>query len=427
MSWTPISKAYVFSTLSGEPIPVGVIALRDGVFSFGYAKSWLANPDAYALDPLHLPLIDGSHQSSRLFGVLADSLPDNWGQRVILATHRQAPANAIEWLLASRGRGVGALTYSASRSHVLPNNQPPQLRDLDRLLGAMNDIQASRPVDDPELIHLIEYGSSFGGARPKTIIQDGGREWLAKLPRKDDAFNQIGAEAASLAMARDLGLNVPDFRVHVSGNQPVLLVARFDREGGQPIAHYLSGESALNLRKIRETDFARDYSYAGLAAIIRKLSDNSPSDLVELYIRMTFNVAIGNTDDHLKNHGFVFSPASGWRLAPAFDLLPHPGQLSDHAIGVGTEGRRSSIENALSRSGVFGLSHSEAERIVGRVLEVASSARYYFSHYGVPETDSRSLAGICSRLARSPQSTAGLTHWGSQSDDGEDDEPVGPR
>ncbi|MCH8533111.1 MAG: type II toxin-antitoxin system HipA family toxin [Saccharospirillum sp.] len=398
MSWTPISKAYVFSTLAGEPKPLGVVALQDGVFSFGYAKSWLADPDAYSLDPLNIPLTEARHQSNRLFGALADSLPDNWGQRVILATHRQTPANAIEWLLTSRGRGVGALTYSASRSHILPNNQPPKLCDLDRLLGAMDDIQASRQIDDPELIHLIEYGSSFGGARPKTIIQDSGREWLAKLPRKDDTFDQIGAEAASLAMARDLGLNVPDFRIHVSGDQPILLVARFDRDSGYPTAHYLSGESALNIRKIRETDFAKDYSYAGLAAIIRKLSDDARPDLKELYTRMVFNVAIGNTDDHLKNHGFVFSSSSGWRLAPVFDLLPHPEQLSDHAIGIGLQGRLSSIENALSRPGVFGLSDIEARSVVRQVLEVAAEARSYFIKYGVPEADCRTLANICSRF-----------------------------
>lgn len=398
MSWTPISKAYVFSTLSKKPRPVGVIALRDGVYSFGYAKSWLANPDAYSLDPLHLPLTDATHQSDRLFGVLADSLPDNWGQRVILATHRQTPANAIEWLLVSRGRGVGALTYSASRSKVLAHNQPPQLSDLDRLLAAMDDIQASRPIEDPELIHLIEYGSSFGGARPKTIIRDDGRDWLAKLPRKDDTFDQIGAEAASLAMARDLGLNIPEFRIHMSGKQPVLLVARFDRDGSDPAAHYLSGESALNMHKIRETDFAKDYSYCGLAAVARKLSNEPRKDLKELYTRMVFNVALGNTDDHLKNHGFVFSHENGWRLSPAFDLLPHPGQLSHHAIGIGDQGRLSNLENALSRAGVFGLKDTEAADILDRVFERTADAKNYFKKYGVPEADCWMLSRICARF-----------------------------
>ncbi|EAZ97472.1 type II toxin-antitoxin system HipA family toxin [Marinobacter sp. ELB17] len=405
MTWTPISKAYVFSTLLGDPVPVGVIVKDEGIFSFAYAKSWLANPIAYALDPLHIPLDTQTFQSNRLFGVLADSLPDNWGQRVILATHKQAPANEIEWLLSARGRGVGALAFSASRSKVQPSNTPPKLSDLDRVLTAMDDIQASRPVDDPELIHLIEYGSSFGGARPKTIIQHEDTEWLAKLSRHDDTFDQIGAEAASLAMAKQLGLDVPNFQVHMSGKRPVLLVSRFDRESGQPSAHYLSGQSALATRKIQESDFAKDYSYQGLATVIRKLSSQPKQDLTELFTRMAFNVAIGNTDDHLKNHGFLFKPDQGWSLAPAFDLLPHPNQIAQHAIGIGVNGRSSTISNLLSRSSAFGLSDQQANRIVDQVLSIADEAHHYFGQYGVPETDNRVLSGICQRFSEDDAGT----------------------
>ena len=96
MAWTPISKAYVFSTLKGEPRPVGVLNLNGGIYAFGYAKSWLARSDAYPLDPLHLPLSAQIFESPRLFGALTDSLPDNWGQRVVLATHKQTPGNPIE-------------------------------------------------------------------------------------------------------------------------------------------------------------------------------------------------------------------------------------------------------------------------------------------------------------------------------------------
>lgn len=399
MAWTPISKAYVFSTLKDEPRPVGVVSLEGGIYTFGYANSWLERPDAYPLDPLHLPLTSRRFQSTRLFGALTDSLPDNWGQRVILATHTQTPGNPIEWLLATRGRGVGALAFSAARTKVLEPNTPPTLRDLDRLLTAMDKIEASQSIQDQELIHLVEYGSSFGGARPKTIVVDNDREWLAKLSRNDDTFDQIGAEAASLAMARDLGIQVPDFRIHMTNDRPVLLVERFDRECRQPCIHYLSGESALNIRKIRETDFAGEYSYQGLASVIRKISQAPKEDLQELYRRMAFNVAIGNTDDHLKNHGFMYSEADGWRLAPAFDLLPHPGQLTLHAIGIGAQGRQSDIENLLSRAGVFGLKRNEAEQTVAHTLDLMESANDYFRDYGVPDVDAGMLTRICQRFA----------------------------
>lgn len=398
MAWTPISKAYVFSTLKGEPRPVGVVNLKGGIYAFGYAKSWLARSDSYPLDPLHLPLSIQIFESPRLFGALTDYLPDNWGQRVVLATHKQAPGNPIEWLLASRGRGVGALAFSAARTRVLEPNTPPTLDDLDRLVSAMDRIEASQSIQDQELIHLVEYGSSFGGARPKTIVVDDDREWLAKLSRNDDTFDQIGAEAASLAMARDLGVETPEFRIHRVNDRPVLLVARFDRAHRQPSVHYLSGESALNIRKIRETDFAGEYSYQGLASVIRKISQAPKEDLRELYQRMALNVAIGNTDDHLKNHGFVYSQSNGWRLAPAFDLLPHPGQLTLHAIGIGGQGRQSTIENLLSRAGVFGLKRCDAEQITEETLGMMASANDYFRAYGVPEVDAGMLTRICQRF-----------------------------
>lgn len=395
MTWKPMTHAYVFTTLFGNPIPVGVVQQQDGLFSFGYAKSWLSRPDAYPLDPLNLPLVPEVFESRRLFGPLADSLPDNWGQKVILATHKQQPANDIEWLLATRGRGVGALAYSASRARVGANSYPPELADLERVLAVMGDIEASRPVTDPELLHLVKYGSSFGGARPKTVIRAYGREWLAKLTRSDDTFDQVGAEGASLAMARDAGIVVPDFHVEMVAGQPVLLVERFDRSDGAATGHYLSAESVLSMRKIRETDFRGNYSYQGLSAIIQKISEAPRDDQKELFRRMAFNVAIGNTDDHLKNHGFMYRPERGWRLAPGFDLLPHPGQTAEHAIGIGTAGRRSTLENALSRVGSFQLGESECLDILEQVLAVTSKAETYFADYGVPEGDARVLVSIC--------------------------------
>lgn len=399
MSWIPISKAYVFSTLFGDPVPVGVVNFRDGVFGFAYAKSWLARDEAYPLDPLHLPLTRQTFHSDRLFGVLSDSLPDNWGQRVILATHTQNPSNDIEWLLASRGRGVGSMAYSASRTKTLPDRTPPTLGDLSKVIGVMQDIQASKTITDPELVHLVEYGSSFGGARPKTVVEVDGREWLAKLPRTDDAYDQIGAEAASLEMAHDAGISVPDFRLADIQGTSVLLIERFDRANGQCSAHYLSGESTLATRKIRLTDFQKSYSYQGLAAMARKFSDQPIDDLHSLFRRMAFNVAIANTDDHLKNHGFIYRPDRGWALSPAFDLLPHPMQTAEHAIGVGDQGRASSFENVLSRAGSFGLTADQAMQIVDEVVSVTVESASYFQRYGVPESDTELLSAICSDRA----------------------------
>lgn len=411
MSWTPISKAYVFSTLFGDPAPVGVVNLRDGLFGFAYASSWLERRDAYPLDPLHLPLRKDSFYAKRLFGPLADSQPDSWGQRVILATHQQKPSNEIEWLLASRGRGVGAIAYSASRSKTLPDYQAPSMDDLSKVIEAMRSIQASEIITDPELACLVEYGSSFGGARPKTIIQSEGREWLAKLPRNDDVFDQVRVEAASLEMASEAGIDVPDFRLINIEDTPVLLVERFDRSNGHSNAHYLSGESVLSVRTIRETDFQKEYSYQGLATAIRKFSDQPTSDMQALFRRMVFNVSIANTDDHLKNYGFVYRPASGWALSPAFDLLPHPGQTNYHAIGVGLDGRHSTINNVMSRAGVFGVSEDQAHTIVNEVQAITRLSMDFYEKHGVPEGDARMLSDICNQRLVNSNSKSRLSHF----------------
>ena len=104
MSWKPIGNAFVFSAhLVGDPVPVGEVAMHGNGFVFRYANSWLARPDAFAIDPLSLPLTPNQYSSTRMFGVLDDATPDNWGRRVLLATHKQHPQNEVEWLLASRG------------------------------------------------------------------------------------------------------------------------------------------------------------------------------------------------------------------------------------------------------------------------------------------------------------------------------------
>ena len=397
MSWTPISSCYVFALLGGQTLPAGVVRLNDGVFEFGYARSWLERPDAFPLDPIHLPLSAKVFVSRHMFGVLMDATPDNWGQRVLAAIHQQLPQSPIEWLLAARGTGAGCLTGSLSRHKSLPELEIPTVDDLQRLSEAVTEVDARTAVHDSGLVKLLWHGSSMGGARPKCTVTHQGRQWIAKFTRPLDVFNEARAEHACLQMARSLGIRVPETQLVELGHHTALLVERFDRAPRQGRKHYISAHSLLDMPKIREEDTRGDFSYSGIARIIRKISSHPKDDLKELYLRMMLNIVIGNTDDHLRNHGFLYYPGSGYRLSPAFDVLPHPSQLMQHAIGIGLDGRLSTIPNALSKASFFGITHAEALSIKEEVFEVALRCRDYFRQADMKDLDVSLLAQCCER------------------------------
>lgn len=399
MAWTPSSKAYVFASVgSGEPRILGSVAQTGSGFMFAYAQSWLASPDAFAVDPINLPLTDRQYTSRRMWGCFLDATPDNWGRKVLLSTHNQHPQNDIEWLLVSRGVGVGGMLFSASR-HQLPKLvEVPEFADIEQLLIAASDIAQGLDTSSmtSNVAKLLWHGSSMGGARPKITVRHEGSEWIAKLSRNDDVFNQPRAEFASLQMASDAGIPVPAHKLVEVGNRTILMIERFDRmDGGR--AHYLSANALIAPDRVRENDPNSPMSYLAIADVIKKISSDASADLHDLYRRMVLNVLIANTDDHLKNHGFLMGRDNTYRLSPAFDILPHPGSTQLQALVVGTQGRESSIDNVLSAHARFGLSRSEAEAELQSVAGVASQAAQYFNDAGMNKLEVGILAASCSK------------------------------
>ena len=399
-SWTPISKCYVFIQHGGEYRPLGVLAESDAGFRFAYAQSWLASPDAFSVDPLNLPLGTQEYKAARrCWGCFQDAGADNWGQRVLLATHRQAPANQIEWLISARGTGAGALTFSASRTQLPAIEQPPELALVSELMVEAERLIEEGTVDQlaalpPHIHKALVYGSSMGGARPKFTVAHEGSEWICKLSRSDDTFNQPIAEMASLNMAVDCGLDVPRHQLHRVGGKAMLMVERFDRGVDGAKRHYLSGNSLINADRARDGDPEGAMSYIRLAEVITKVSNSPAADRRELFARMVLNVAIGNTDDHLKNHGFLHAGGERYTLAPVFDVLPHPKQTDLMALSIGRSGREASLVNALSMADRFGLSQNEAMATVERVLGVTANAGMYFSDAGATMLESGLLHNI---------------------------------
>ena len=360
---------------------------------FRYESGFLESPGAFALDPVHLPLEPRVFEAVRphagVHACFEDALPDDWGRgllirRAALPRGRQTPPH----LLAALGAdGLGALAY-ATRPEAPPTVPEPQTTpDLADLIEA-----AARYDDDPgavgeeALARLFQAASSPGGARPKAVIRHDGRDWIAKLASSRDRVDMVRVEAACLALAADAGIAVPDFGVQGFGRRTVLLVERFDITAAGGRNHMLS------MRTLLGAEGYYHLGYADLADGLRRVSACPEDDMPALYRQMAFNAVLGNTDDHLKNFALRRLP-EGWRLTPAYDLLPDVLDRGEHCLHFGAAGMRPSPGAVRDLGGAFGLSRQRAARIVGEVREAVSRWRERFADHGVPESD-------CERLGR---------------------------
>ena len=392
------SRAFVFiDGLEDRPIVCGVVTLdtKKKYGEFRYGKSYLLRDDAFALDPLNLPLngnIFSTTNQKGVFGVLLDAGADSWGEKIILSLHKTKPKDPIEFLLAGAGMGVGSLVFSLSSSSSKSKVNKNTLGDIPMLLKAKDAILNDEEIPI-EAKKAFEYGSSMGGARPKTTVSDAGITYLAKFNRPDDLFNHAKVEHASMNMLKELTGRVATTKVLETDNGDVLLVERFDLLGTRPTHHFISANSLINLRTINNSSLVEHYSYGFLSEFLLKHS-SVPDDASELFHRMVFNVLIGNTDDHTRNHAFLYSfKNKDWRLSPAYDVLPINAN-NQHGIGIGLDGRNGTIENLLSQSERFGLKRFKAEKIIKEVLDLVYQWPYYFKEHGVGDGDLERLKAV---------------------------------
>lgn len=230
----------------------------------------------------------------------------------------------------------------------------------------------------------------MGGARPKATIEDLQHLWLGKFPARGDRCNLQRIEYATLELARRCGLNVAQAKLQTIGDIDVLMVQRFDREytdNGYLRFGLVSGLTVLNCDD-NYLDRAC-WSYPLLADNLRRWSDKPETDCVELFRRMVFNAAVTNNDDHPRNHALLHRQR-GWRLSPAYDLVPTPLvslERRDLALSVGDFGRTASIYNLLSQVGRFGLSIEDARHQINHIVEVVQQWREVFLNCGVSVRD----------------------------------------
>jgi serine/threonine-protein kinase HipA len=336
------------------------------------------------------------HSRSGLFNVLLDAGPDSWGEKVILSTHDTVPKNKLEMLLAGSGMGAGALVFSLSRNHCKRKISRNTVGDLSVLLRAKDAILNDEEIPN-EAKKAFQYGASMGGARPKTLIDDENTNYLVKFNRQDDLFNVAKVEHASMNLLREANCKVSVTKVKPTPTDHVLMVERFDRIKHRPKCHYMSANTIFNKAKVSEADLSRDYSYGAIAEFIMKYGAR-PEDAHELFKRMVFNVLIGNTDDHTRNHAFLYDfDQEGWVLSPAYDVLPINNQRQ-HGIGIGEYGRLGTIDNIMSQCTRFGLKNKKASTIVNDISEIVAEWKQAFVADGVGEGDIRRLDSIINRI-----------------------------
>jgi serine/threonine-protein kinase HipA len=352
--------------------------------TFKYAGSWLKRPGSFPLAP-NLMLTPGAHQSPNgLFAAFTDPAPDKWGQKLMRHYEReQAAAEGREvkklfeadfLIRVSDETRLGALRFKYPDTEEFlsqTGKSVPVLVDLRKLLGAAERIEKGKERKG-DLGLLLAPGGSLGGARPKAVVRDkGGRLLMAKFPWKQDEWPVILWEKVTLDLAKEAGVDVPDYRLEQVGLQPVLLTSRFDRSPGNGRIHYLSLLTALNA-----VDHDDSRSYLEIVDALRQFGSEPEKDIRQMWRRMVFNVLVSNTDDHVRNHGFLVTP-EGWRLAPAFDMNPCPADIGGriHKLALNEDDNSGSLDLALSVAPYFGLKKGEATAIAAEVGAAVSKWR----------------------------------------------------
>lgn len=372
-------KILVYISLSNENYFVGTLWSHFNrgreTSDFEYSKDWLKNPKAFSLEPA-LFLGAGKQVNPRqtpLFGSFGDSAPDTWG-RILMRRYEAQIAkdenrsprtlNEIDYLLYVNDYArQGALRFRTEDNNdfLFPGNLKsiPPLVNLTKLLAATEKV-VDFEERSSDLQLLLAPGSSLGGARPKaSVIDKDGNLCIAKFPKKDDYTNNVLWEAVALTLAKNCGLNVQEWSLHKAGKKNVIVLKRFDRNGNTRIP-FLSAMSMLNAI---DND-SQTHSYLDIADAIRQNGAVPKEDLKELWKRIVFSILISNTDDHLRNHGFLYVNETGWKLSPLYDVNPSCDNKNVLSTYITEFANSQSLDLALEVCEYFEISIENAKIII---------------------------------------------------------------
>ena len=381
-------KIYVFAdflSFSNELVGTMYVSQTRGkeFYSFEYNENWLEHKKMF-LDP-DLQLYRGRQyitDDKNIFGVFADSCPDRWGRRLMkrreeIRAKREGvkPEKLLEsdYLLGVYDEArMGGLRFKTELDgNFLSDDKefatPPwtSLRELEQASIAFENDTDS--LNEKWLKQLLAPGSSLGGARPKaSVMAQDGSLWIAKFPSKHDDFNSGAWEMVAHELAAMIGLNVPEAKIErFSKLGTTFLVKRFDRKGSQRV-HFSSAMTMLG--KKDGADMADGSSYLEIVSFLKANGVRPQADLVELWKRIVLSMAVSNTDDHFRNHGFILSE-DGWELSPLYDVNPdiYGEYLS---LNVDSYNADISFDLAIESAKYYGLDKDEAVRLVALIKDI---------------------------------------------------------
>ena len=349
-------------------VKVGTLAIsNDGVVAFQYTDDWIEK--GFSINPFKLPLSKQVYYANSpyfmgLFGVFADSLPDDYGELLLDRYLRSRNVNidgitCLDRLAYVGSSGMGLLEYIPDLS------EKPWMGeiDFDAMQKDCNDLLDSKEV--AAIDELYSLGGSSGGARPKSLIKYEGEDYIVKFSSKFDPKNIAELEYRYMSLAKKTGINVPEIKLITSkSGRHYFLIKRFDRENGEKI-HMISAAALL------EVDYrAPSLDYNELIKLTRVLTRNE-GDVEEMYRRMVFNVLIDNQDDHAKNFSFLYDEQNKvFRLSPAYDITPGKTYYGEHTTSVNGKGRNITEDDMLKVASNNKIDLKVAKRIIATCRDV---------------------------------------------------------
>lgn len=370
--------AFVWIWLPGEidPVVAGRLVKDGDRLSFAYGASYRDHRNAIPIYEPELPiragLIDPVAGLS-MPSCIRDGSPDAWGRRVIInrLTGKKPDAEDIPhigeltYLLRSGSDRIGALDFQASATEYVPRLAAQA--GLEELQAATERIEKGLPLT-PELDQALNHGTPIGGARPKTLIDDGEKKFIAKFSSSTDLYSVVKAEFIAMRLAQLCGLNVAPVALEQAAGKDVLLIERFDRinsDGGWTRRSMVSALTMLGLDEM----MARYASYEDLAEIIRHRFTEPKATLNEIFARICFSILCGNTDDHARNHA-AFWDGEMLSLTPAYDICPQSraGGEASQAMLITGDLRQSTIAACLAAAPDYHLTEAKATSITETLI-----------------------------------------------------------
>lgn len=402
-------QIYVYADWKGMYVPrlMGVLRAEqvrgNEVFSFEYDKSWLDSAERHLLDPdlIHYSGPQYTTEEKENFGIFLDSSPDRWGRvlmlrrEAVMARMEKRPQRNLmpsDYLLGVYDEHrMGALRFKESKDGPFVNDNremaTPPWTSIRELEFASKKLEEDNSVDDPEYLKWLNLltapGSSLGGARPKASVMDNNNHlWIAKFPSIRDDTDVGGWEKVvhELAVRSDIKMSESMIQ-KFSGNQFTFLTKRFDRTPNKERIHFASAMTLLG--RVDGDNYQSGVSYLDLVGFIMQNGDKDfvASDLEELWRRIVFSICVKNTDDHLRNHGFILGE-NGWKLSPAYDVNAVPTG-SGLSLNISDEDNSLDLNLALEVAEFFRLNSIEAKEIIKQVQKNVSKWKLIAANYGL--------------------------------------------